>query len=198
MKKTLFIFLLLISFGCKKVSETDRVVKNGIIYYKDTTDLIIRDYEENESLILEAIELTNNNEPNKAILKFNQAEKKYGDRLSIFINRGFCFDMIGERKKAIDDFTKCLEIKDDYFVALQNRGLSYMHSKQYDKSLIDFNKAIEVNPSESAGYLNRALLHARMKKIDKCCSDAKKSIELGFVEKYNNEMPQNLLGKYCK
>jgi tetratricopeptide (TPR) repeat protein len=198
MRKFTYLLILLAFLNCKKTDKNDIVGKDGKVYHNDKTDMIIRDYDDTNTLIIEAIELRKENKPLEAIEKFNLAEKEYGEKLSIYLNRGICFDQIEKRDLAIDDYTKCLEIKSDYYAALQNRGLAYMNIGENEKALEDLNKAIEINPSEPVGYLNRAIVYRSISKFEECCADAKKSIELGFIEKYNNNMPQDLIDEFCQ
>jgi tetratricopeptide (TPR) repeat protein len=195
MKKNLLIFLILF-IACKNDKIID-IERDGKVFHNDTTDLIIRDYDKTETLIIEGINLKNKNEPLKAIHKFNLAEKKYGQRLAIFLNRGFCYDMIEKRDEAIKDYSKCLEMKNDYFPALLNRGLVYKELGEIEKAMEDLNKAIEVKILEPTGYVNRASLYQDMGMPEEACADAKKAIELGFIEKYNNDMPQKIVDKVC-
>lgn len=196
MKKNLLILFILF-IGCKNDKSIDIKGRNGKVYHNDKTDIIIRDYDNTHTLIIEGIELKNKNEPLKAIQKFNLAEEKYGQKLSIFLNRGFCYDMIGKLGQAVDDYTKCLKMKKDYFPALLNRGLVYKELGKTEKALVDLNKAIEVNSLEPTGYLNRAILYKYMGMFNEACSDAKKSIELGFIEKFNDDMPQDIVDEIC-
>jgi tetratricopeptide (TPR) repeat protein len=106
--------------------------------------------------------------------------------------------MIEKRDEAIKDYSKCLKMKNDYFPALLNRGLVYKELGETEKAILDLNKAIEVNSLEPAGYLNRALLYQDMGMSNEACADAKKSIELGFIEKYDDDMPQNIVDEVCK
>lgn len=196
MKKNLLI-LLIIFIGCKNDKNIDIKGRNGKVFHNDNTDIIIRDYDKTETLIIEGIDLKNEDEPYKAIQKFNLAEKEYGQRLSIFLNRGFCFDMLEKRNEAVEDYSKCLKMKNNYFPALLNRGLVYRELGETEKAMIDLNKATEVNSSEPTGYLNRALLFQDMGMYNEACADAKKAIQLGFVEKYNNNMPQKIVDEVC-
>jgi len=206
MKKVIILLAFnFIIIGCKrknipKPNETNTISvanKKHSHTIIDSTNIIIRDYKENEKLIIDAISLKNSKNYYQAIQKFNRAEIKYGSRLSIYLNRGVCYYGIKNYEEAIRDYSKCLDLKDDYFAAYINRGLAYMDNKQFKKSLTDFDKSIKLNPDEPAGYLNRSLLNGLMKNYERCCKDARKSIELGFIEKYNDKMPQNLLDKYC-
>jgi tetratricopeptide (TPR) repeat protein len=200
----LVVILFTLSFiiGCKidnqKENKNNYVVdKSGKVFVKDTTSMIIRDYTDDDELIIQAIELKNQGNYTFAIKKFDRAEKKYGERLSIYLNRGSCYDFLGKKEEAISDFTKCLDIKEDYLAALLNRGLAYMNLNNYEKALIDLDKAIKVDPTEPACFLNRAVLFRSMGKFEESCRDAKKSIDLGFVEKYNNDQATNIVRRYC-
>jgi tetratricopeptide (TPR) repeat protein len=198
MKTIIYSFLLLTFINCKGQNKNDIVGKDGKVYHNDKTEMIIRDYDNTNTLIIEAIELRKSNKPLEAIDKFNLAEKEYGQKLSIYLNRGVCYDQINKREEAIVDYTKCLEMKSDYYVALQNRGLAYMNIGENNKALEDLNKAIKINSSEPSGYLNLAIFYRSISKFDECCANAKKSVELGFIEKYHNEMPQRIIDEVCK
>ena len=196
------LFTLSFIIGCKIDSQKENrnnyvVDKSGKVFVKDTTSMIIRDYTDDDELIIQAIELKNQGNYTFAIKKFDRAEKKYGERLSIYLNRGSCYDFLGKKEEAISDFTKCLNIKKDYLAALLNRGLAYMNLSNFDKALIDLNEAIKLKPTEPACFLNRAVLYRSIGKFEESCRDAKKSIDLGFVEKYNNDQATNIVRKYC-
>ena len=190
--------MLLTFLNCRGQDKNDIVSKDGKVYHNDKTDLIIKDYDNTNILIIEAIELRKNNKPMEAIDKFNLAEKVYGKKMSIYLNRGVCYDQLNNRKQAIIEYTKCLEMKSDYYVALQNRGLAYMNIGQNKNALEDLNKAIKINESEPSGYLNLAIFYRSISKFNESCANARKSIKLGFIDKYHNEMPQRIIMEVCK
>ena len=191
-------FLLLISILSCKRQDVDIIGRNGKVFHNDTTDIIIRDYNNSDTLILEGIDLKNDNKPILAIHKFNLAEKKYGSRLSIYLNRGFCYDMVGKIGEAIEDYSKCLEMKDDYFPALLNRSMLYKEIGEREKALADINKAVAIHPMEPAAYYNRAIIYKSISLFEKACLDAKKSKELGIANQTIQEDLNQIIKVVCK
>jgi tetratricopeptide (TPR) repeat protein len=48
--------------------------------------------------------------------------------------------------KAIDDFTKAIELKPGYAEAYYNRGQVWEEKGDYERGLADYSKAIEISP----------------------------------------------------
>ena len=89
------------------------------------------------------------------------AEIFTNDLATAYGNRGRAYNHKGEYDRAIDDFSKVIEIDPDDAEAYYNRGLAYAHKGEYDRAIADFNKAIELNPNDVAAYHNRALAIGR-------------------------------------
>ena len=60
--------------------------------------------------------------------------------------------------KAIDDYTKVIELHPDMAEAYYNRGFPYYKLEQYDKALKDWDKAIEIDPNNLDAIDNRKRL----------------------------------------
>lgn len=66
---------------------------------------------------------------------------------------GVNFHKNNNYKKAIEEFTKVLEIKNDYDRAMNLRGLCYVEEGEYSKAVTDFENAVSVKP-KIAEYQN--------------------------------------------
>lgn len=70
-----------------------------------------------------------------------------------YLNRGRAYIMLGDYEKAIDDFTKSIELKPDAAEVYVERGSIYNFLEKYDKALNDFTRAIILETGFTAAYL---------------------------------------------
>ena len=104
-----------------------------------------------------------------------------------YFNRGMSKDSLKDRRGAIDDYTKAIELNPNYSEAYFNRGLSKAslanrikfttndNCTYYDSALEktnledrrgaidDYTKAIELNPNYSEAYYNRGFSKNELK-----------------------------------
>ena len=92
----------------------------------------------------------------------------------------------GNYEKAIEYFTKAIELKPDYAEAYFNRGLahfktgSYYNKEPYEKAIQDFTKAIELKPDFADAYYHRSLAYIQ------------------FVHYYRKPFSQDIIDKFNK
>lgn len=109
-----------------------------------------------------------------------EAEKEY-QKASEWLGKG-------DYARAIEGFTKALELDTTNAVAYVNRGYAYQEFGHYEKALADYNKAIKIKPDLSSAYDNRGCLHAALGEIDAAIADHTKALEVdpSNVTAYNN------------
>ena len=61
-------------------------------------------------------------------------------------------------EKAIDDFTKAIELNPNFAEAYYNRGTVYATFRQYGEALNDWDKVLEIDPNHSDAINNREVL----------------------------------------
>jgi tetratricopeptide (TPR) repeat protein len=74
--------------------------------------------------------------------------KKYA---SDFFNQGVVWFQKGEYDRAIDDFTKALEMAPegrDSYVIYYNRGVAFYKSRNYDRAIQDFDTSLQLTPGQ--------------------------------------------------
>lgn len=69
---------------------------------------------------------------------------------------------VGNFDKAIELFTKSIQIDPTYAPAYNNRGIVKMQKTEYTDAVEDFTKAIDLDPTDHAFFFNRALTKAKM------------------------------------
>ncbi len=113
----------------------------------------------------------------------------YPDRVPIaYTNRGIAHDKAGNTLKAIEDYSKSIQIDSKYVKAYNNRGVAYINLNMFKEALKDYTMAIKLNPGMSQVYNNRGVLYGRLGEYDKTIDDCTKAIELdpGIPDSYYN------------
>jgi len=102
--------------------------------------------------------------------------------------KGFIYYELGEKVKALELFSKAIELNPEDAAAYYNRGNSYADLKQYEKAIADYSKAIELNPEDTAAYINRGNSYAVLKQYEKAIEDYDRAIEINpeFFQSYHN------------
>ncbi|KAF5434593.1 Tetratricopeptide (TPR) repeat containing protein, partial [Candidatus Methanophagaceae archaeon] len=105
-----------------------------------------------------------------------------------YYNRGNAYGKLKQHEKAIEDYSKAIELDLKYADAYNNRGNAYDDLKQYKRAIGDYNKAIELNPKYAMAYYNRGNAYGKLKQHEKAIEDYSKAIELDpkYADAYNN------------
>ena len=91
--------------------------------------------------------------------------------------------------RAIEDYTKVIELKPDDTEAYNNRGVAYGKKGDYDRSIADYTKAIELKPDFAAVYSNRGEAWLHLKEWDKARADliAAKGMEVDIIASFHRD-----------
>ncbi len=94
------------------------------------------------------------------------------------ISRGYGYGNHGQWDKAIEDYTKGIEINPKYTAAYTYRGVAYGNLGQWDKAIADYSKAIEIDPKYTVAYYNRGVAYSNLGQWDKAIAGYSKAIEI--------------------
>jgi tetratricopeptide (TPR) repeat protein len=97
-----------------------------------------------------------------------------------FFVYGLSFFKCGEYSKAINNFTKAIELKNDFAEAHYHRGQAYVKESRYDDAINDFTKAIEIDPEFKDAYFQRGNIFFERGFKERARHDYEKIIELDF------------------
>ncbi|MDP7636362.1 MAG: tetratricopeptide repeat protein, partial [Phycisphaerae bacterium] len=86
----------------------------------------------------------------------------------------------GRLDQAISDFTKAIELKDEYAEAHFNRGSTYRMKGDFDTAIGDLTRAIELNPKLAMAYSERALVYFNKRNFDRARGDVRAAQALGY------------------
>jgi tetratricopeptide (TPR) repeat protein len=96
--------------------------------------------------------------------------------------------------RAIEAYTKAIEINPTDFSFYNNRGIVYHTRKKYPEAIADFSKAVELNPNSSFTYSNRGVAYEDSGNIEQAIVDYRKAVELDP----NDAKARNNLNKILK
>jgi tetratricopeptide (TPR) repeat protein len=103
-------------------------------------------------------------------------------------NRGVIFMNDKKYDKAIDDFSKAIQLNPNFIQAYQNRGIIYMNQNKYDLALSDINKTLDNNPKDFNALNNRGTIYLNEERHEEALRDFNKVIELSpnYYQAYFN------------
>ena len=80
--------------------------------------------------------------------------------------------------RAIEDFTKAIEIDPKYADAYFLRGVAYGRQKQYAQAVENLTKAIEIEPQNATAFCTRGNMYSVQKQYAQAIDDYTKAIEM--------------------
>lgn len=84
----------------------------------------------------------------------------------------------GDLEKAIEEFTKAIELSPDDHTLYGNTSACYYNLNKFEEALASAEKCIEVNPAWSKGYQRKGMALAGLNRIDECKEAFNKALEL--------------------
>jgi len=95
-----------------------------------------------------------------------------------YFDQGFDYSNNGDREKAIEAYTKSIELNPEFALAWSNRGLQYAFLNEHDLAIDDFTTAISLDPMLAAAYRNRGSSYTYLEKYELALSDFNDSLSL--------------------
>jgi len=90
-------------------------------------------------------------------------------------NRGNAYAELNEYERAIEDFSKAIELNPALAEAYNNRGLAYAELNKYERAIEDYNKAIELNPNDAEAYANIGIVYLKIRRYEEAARDLKRA-----------------------
>lgn len=95
-----------------------------------------------------------------------------------WFDRGCFMGEIGNHRKAVDAFSRVIELIPNSAHAYNNRGVAYSELGNYRLAIRDFNRAIHLNPSEVLFRFNRGIAFGREEELELAMQDFAKVIAM--------------------
>ena len=93
----------------------------------------------------------------------------------------------GEFTKAVEQFTKCIELDPQEAVYFSNRSAAYAKLKQYDEALSDGQKAVSLRPDWIKGYSRKAFALFCLEDFEAALKCYEKALDLDPADKQTRD-----------
>ena len=106
----------------------------------------------------------------------------------VLLNRGIAYRRLGQWEKAIDDYSRVIDINPKYAQAYYNRGIAKKSIQDYHGAIADYSKAIEIDPKYIQAYNNRGVLKVNLQDYQGAIADYSDALEIDpkYIQAYNN------------
>lgn len=118
-----------------------------------------------------------------------------------WFNQGLEYQNRALYEKAIQAYTKALEVGGQSGDIYYNRGCAYAEMRKYDAAVADFSKAIELVPQDVEVYYNRGVVYDAKELYEQALADYNKVIELNTKYAnayYNKAIDLENLGRHAE
>jgi putative GTP pyrophosphokinase len=134
-----------------------------------------------DDLLMEALDAHNTGQFKKAIAIYssilNIDIQEYIKSI-IYIHRGMAYFVEPDYKKALEDFTRAVELNQENYKAFYYRGLTFQILQNYHRALEDFNQCLHLNPYQSETHYSRAQVYFHLGDYPKALSDCEQSLNI--------------------
>ncbi|MFO7940873.1 MAG: tetratricopeptide repeat protein [Bacteroidales bacterium] len=153
--------------------KAGKLVSKALKDYPDTPELLYLD----GKLDLQKGRIGRAIEQLSAALAKEQGNKNL--QSDIFLNRGAAYQKNLESDKALDDYSKAIELDPDNPNVYIYRGTLYFGNEDYTLAIEDFEKVILLDPNNPSAYYNLGMAYLKLEDTDKACKNFHKGCELG-------------------
>ncbi|MCE9540523.1 MAG: tetratricopeptide repeat protein [Bacteroidetes bacterium] len=106
--------------------------------------------------------------------------KHYQNSAKVYYNRGVEYSKLKKFNEAINDYTQCLTLQNDYRDALFNRANAYENIKNNTAAFNDYTAYLLIDSVDGSVYFKRAYLNYKTGNIQGALRDAEKAEKLDF------------------
>jgi protein O-mannosyl-transferase len=113
-----------------------------------------------------------------SITLYNDIIEKYSKAYMAYNWRGNAWASHSDYRRAIEDYSKSIDINPKYGSAVLNRGKAKVSLGDFKGALDDFNKAIEINPENVIAFVERGSVKSDFGDLQGALNDYNKAIEI--------------------
>ncbi|MCX7908359.1 MAG: tetratricopeptide repeat protein [Ignavibacteria bacterium] len=110
---------------------------------------------------------------------WNDCISKYPNRIpQVYLGRGMILEERGDYLKAIEDYSKSIDLDSNFYFGYYNRGNIYYDLRKFGSAIQDFSRVISLNPKFVNAYVNRGLCYLGVDKFDEAIRDFQQALKL--------------------
>lgn len=100
---------------------------------------------------------------------------------------------LGQRKEAIEEYSRAIEIIPSFFEAIDNRAFCKMDLALYNDAIDDFNLSLKVNPNSYLAVFSIGECMLRLKEFDKAKEQFEKAIAINPQQQIGRDFLQKAI-----
>ncbi|MCB1520795.1 MAG: tetratricopeptide repeat protein [Hyphomicrobiaceae bacterium] len=113
-----------------------------------------------------------------ALLDLETARALKPDYADAHFYVGWIADRIGNKRLAIENYTKTIQADSNYSTAYNNRGVIYADMKQWELAMADYTDAIRADPKNTSAWTNRGILFANRRNRSRAIADLREALAI--------------------
>lgn len=134
-----------------------------------------------DRLLFQALDAHSKQEFDRALKLYTQILEKSTDakvNSVIYNHRGMVYFVQADYQKAVQDFTRAIQLNPNNFRAYNNRGLAFRMMKQYERAFEDFESSLETDALQTDAYFGRSQLYFELCDYSKALEDCNKVLNI--------------------
>jgi tetratricopeptide (TPR) repeat protein len=141
---------------------------------------------------LASLKLGNTSQANTYLNKVLQLKETEEYKVNALYLLGVLEMMKGNNKKAIDYFTRSIDLDSEYADAYYNRGIAYGLSEKHIEALSDLERCVKIGKRTADIYFAMGVQRIALNNFPAGCSDLKTAVEMG------SDKAAEMRKQYCK
>ena len=97
-----------------------------------------------------------------------------------YYNRGITYSENGEVERAIEDYTKAIELNPKFAQAYYQRGVAYSKKGEVECAIEDYTQAIALKPDDADAYYRRSKVWLHLGQPEKAKADMQTASKIGI------------------
>jgi tetratricopeptide (TPR) repeat protein len=122
--------------------------------------------------------LENLQEPEKALIDFQNFLKIQPNVWNSFYNIANCYSELKEYEEAIKHYDLALELNPNNAEIYFLRGVTYFELERYEEALQNYDRALELSPHQANVYSNKAVVYKSLKQHENALKNIEYAIKL--------------------
>ncbi len=92
----------------------------------------------------------------------------------------------GEHERAIEEFSRAIQLNPNDALAYHERGYTYSQLRKYERAIQDFTQAIQLDPFDASAYNYRGQVYSRLRDYEKAIRDFTQAIVESPADSYDH------------
>ncbi|MEO2018906.1 MAG: tetratricopeptide repeat protein [Fuerstiella sp.] len=120
-----------------------------------------------------------------AVPLYTKAAAGFPNRAGIYYRRGICYENLNLLPRALEDYSRCLELQPLHLDSLNNRGVVLAKLERYEEAAEAFTTLVRQQPDNVLALRNRGLCHHDLGNFDDALADYTAAITIAPGEAEN-------------